>query len=204
MAMIELRAQSRTIRGKRVKQLRAEGWIPAALFGAKIQPQAIKVEEAALSKTLKQAGSTTLMNLFLDEEPSPRVVLVRDVQRDVLTGRLKHVDFYQVQLDQKIRTMMALEIVGESPLVRSGSAVLVPILSHVEVECLPADLVHAIPVDVSGLQHMDDSITVGDLPLPPGVTILTDPEDTVVSLVPPRAAVVEEAEAVAGEVEAGE
>jgi large subunit ribosomal protein L25 len=106
------------------------------------------------------------------------------------------VDFYQVQLDRKVRTSPPLEIVGESPLVKTGKAVLVQVLSHVEVECLPSELIHSIPVDISGLQSLDDSIAIGDLPLPPGVTIHADPNDIVISLVPPRAALIEEEEEV--------
>jgi large subunit ribosomal protein L25 len=203
MENIELRASSRTIQGKQVKQLRAEGWVPAVLFGARIQSQSIQVEETALAKTLRQAGSTTLVNLFVDDDTKPHIVLAREIQRDILTGRLRHVDFYQVQLDHKIKTMPALEVVGESPLVKSGSAVLVQILTHVEIECLPGDLIHSIPVDVSVLRRLDDSITVGDLPVPPGVTILIDPSDTVMSVVPPRAAIEEAAEEEIAELEMG-
>jgi large subunit ribosomal protein L25 len=194
MERIELQAESRKIVGKQVKQLRRQGWVPAVLFGARIKSRSIQVEEPALSKALQQAGSTTLINLFLDSGARPHIVLAREIQRDILTGRLRHVDFYQVQLDQKIKTTPALEIMGESPLVKSGSAVLVQILSHVEVECLPTDLIHSIPVDISVLKRLDDSISVGDLPVPHGVTILTDPDDTVASVVPPRVAIEEEVE----------
>jgi large subunit ribosomal protein L25 len=194
MENIELRSQSRTVQGKQVKQLRAQGLIPAVVFGADLPPRSIQVEERALSKTLQQAGSTTLINLFVDDETEPHVVLAHEIQWNALTSQLRHVDFYQVRLDRKVRTAPPLEIVGESPLVKTGRAVLVQVLSHVEVECLPSELIHSIRVDVSGLQGLDDSITIGDLPLPPGVTIHADPDDIVVSLVPPRAALVTEEE----------
>jgi large subunit ribosomal protein L25 len=199
MENIELRSQSRTVQGKQVKQLRARGWIPAVVFGADLPSRSIQVEERALSKTLQQAGSTTLINLFVDDETEPHVVLAHAIQWNTLTSQLRHVDFYQVQLDRKVRTTPPLEIVGESPLVKTGRAVLVQVLSHVEVECLPSELIHSIRVDVSGLQDLDDSITIGDLPLPPGVTIHADPDDIVVSLVPPRAALVTEEEEEAAE-----
>jgi large subunit ribosomal protein L25 len=73
--------------------------------------------------------------------------------------------------------------------------VLVQILNHIEVECLPTDLISSIPVDISVLKKLDDSITVADLSVPPGITILADPGDTVASVVPPRATLEEEAEA---------
>ncbi len=194
MDNMELQAQSREIHGKQVKRLRADGWVPAVLFGAQIASRSIQVEELSLSKTLKQAGSTTLINLFVDDESQPHIVIAREIQRDILTSRLQHVDFYQVQLDHKIRTSPALELIGESPLVKSGDAVLVHILNNVEVECLPGDLINSIPVDVSVLERMDDSITIADLPVPDTITILADPTDVVVSVVPPRAAFEEEVE----------
>jgi len=194
MGNVNLEAKSREIVGKKVKRLRNDGWIPAVLFGAKQASTPVQVEERELDRALGQAGSTALIDLQLDSEREPHLVLVRDIQRDVLTSRLQHVDFYQVQLDQKVKTLPALNIVGEAPVLEAGGAVLVQILNHVEVECLPTDLIDYIDVDVSGLETLDDSVTVGDLHVPSGVTIMADPGDIVVSVVVPRAAFLEEEE----------
>jgi len=194
MERIELKAQTRTVTGKKVKRLREQHWIPAVIYGPDTPSQGIQIEEHELSRVMQQAGSTTLIYLGIDDISNPNVVLARDIQRDILTNRLQHVDFYQVRLTEKVRTSPRLEIVGESPLVKSGAAVLVQILNQVEVECLPTDLINSIPVDVSVLEHLDDSISISDLVVPPGVTILADPDDTVASVVPPRAALAEEAE----------
>jgi large subunit ribosomal protein L25 len=188
MERVELQAASRTITGKKVKQLRNEGWVPAIMFGAEIESKSLQIEEKPLTKALEHAGTTALINLYLDEKPQPHVVLAREIQCEILSGRVQHVDFYQVQMGHKIKTTPALITQGESPLVKSGGAVLVQILTHVEVECLPGDLIDAIHIDISVLKRLDDSITVGDLQVPPGVTIITDPSDTVISIVPPRAA----------------
>jgi large subunit ribosomal protein L25 len=193
MERVELKAQSRTLTGKKVKRLRQQRWIPAVVYGPDTPSKGIQIEERALSKALQQAGSTALIDLHIDDKGKPSIVLARDIQRDILTSRFQHVDFYQVRLTEKVRTSPALEIVGESPLVNSGAAVLVQILNQVEVECLPTDLISSIPVDVSVLEHLDDSISIRDLPVPPGITIMADPDDTVASVVPPRAALAEEA-----------
>lgn len=194
MGNVKLEAKSREVVGKKVKRLRWEGWIPAVLFGAKQVSTPVQVEERELDRALGHAGSTALIDLHLDSERKPHLVLVRDIQRDVLTSRLQHVDFYQVQLDQKVKTSPALNIIGEAPVIEAGGAVLVQILNQVEVECLPTDLIDSIDVDVSGLKTLDDSVTIGDLPVPSGVTILADPGDVVVSVVVPRAAFLEEEE----------
>jgi large subunit ribosomal protein L25 len=211
MKSIELKTSSRQILGKKVKRLRADGLIPAVLFGAKVPTTHIQVDERDLSKALQDAGATSLISLYIDDEPEPHVVLAREIQRDILTSRLQHVDFYQVQLDRKVKTMPALEIVGQSPLVEEGAAVLVQVLTQLEVECLPTDLINSIQVDITPLQTLNDSITIGDLDVPPGVSILADPGDVVASVVPPRAALEEVEpeeelleEMMLGEVELGE
>lgn len=194
MANVKLEAKNREIVGKKVKRLRAEGWIPAVLFGAKQASTPVQVEERELGRALREAGSTALIDLFVEQEGDPHIVLVRDIQRDVLTSRLQHVDFYQVQLDVKVKTSPALNIVGTAPIVEEGEAVLVQILNQIEVECLPTDLIDSIDVDVSSLEKLDDTVTIGDLPVPPGVTVMADPGDVVVSVVVPRAAFLDEEE----------
>lgn len=189
MEHAKLNSSRRTVLGKQVKRLRREGWIPAVLFGAKQDATPIQVQERELDTVMREAGSTALIDLFVDEERLPHTVLARDIQRDILTSRLRHVDFYQVQLDRKVRTSPVLELVGEAPAVRHGGAILVQVLSHIEVECLPGDLIDSITVDISSLETINDSITVADLPVPPGVTLMADPTEAVVSVVLPRAAV---------------
>jgi large subunit ribosomal protein L25 len=199
MERVELEAHQRTVQGKKVKKLRAQEWIPAVMYGPDIEPKALQVPERALVKAMQQAGTTSLIDVQIDGEADPFVVLARDVQRDILTGRLQHVDFYQVRLTEKVKTSPRLEIVGESPLIESGRGVLVQILNQLEVECLPTDLISSIPVDISALQSLEDSINIEDLPIPEGVTVLADPTDTVASVVPPRVA--EELEEVEAEIE---
>ena len=194
MEHLELRCQARMTRGKQVKRLRAEGWIPAVVYGADMPTKSIQVQERSLFTTLKEAGSTTLINLFVEDESEPHIVLAREIQRDIITGQLVHVDFYQVRLTEMVKTMPRLEFLGESPLAKQGDAVLIYGMTEIEVECLPTDLINSIPVDVSVLERMDDNILVSDLPVPPGVTVLADPGDVVASVVPTRMVIEEEVE----------
>jgi large subunit ribosomal protein L25 len=194
METVALRSETRTVHGKKVKRLRAVELVPAIVYGPDLAGKPIQVDERNLFKTLQQTGSTTLINLFVDEEPKPYVVLPREIQRDPLTSKVQHVDFYEVRLTEMVRTAPRLEIVGESPVVKSGLAVLIHAMNEVEVECLPTDLIHSIPVDISVLITMDDNVLVGDLPVPAGVTIMADPEDVVVSVVPVRVAFDEDLE----------
>jgi large subunit ribosomal protein L25 len=191
MERVALQSFSRTVAGKQVKKLRAEGLVPAVIFGPDSPSKMIQAPERAVDKTLRQAGSM-LINLSVDQEAQPRAVLVREIQRHPITGRLQHVDFYQVRMTDKVRTSIPLHFVGHSPLVEAGDVLLNPQISHLEVECLPNDLQDHIEVDVSGLVSIHDSILIGDLVLPPGITALDKADDVVVSLQHVR--VVEEVE----------
>ena len=200
MERVELQSSSRTVEGKQVKKLRNEGLIPAVIFGPDTPAKMIQAPERAVDKALRQAGSM-LINLFIDQEAQPRAVLVRAVQRHPLTSRLQHVDFYQVRMTEKVKTSIPIHFVGESPLVESGEVLLNPQMSQLEVECLPGDLQDQIVVDISSLVSIRDSILVGDLALPPGITALDDLDNVVVSLQHLRAAEEIEVEAeVPGEV----
>jgi len=194
MERSELQSASRTVEGKQVKKLRAEGLIPAVVFGPDTPSKLIQAPERALDKTLRQAGSM-LINLFVDQEAQPRAVLAREIQRNPITGRILHVDFYQVRMTEKVKTSIPIHFVGQPPMVGSGDALLNPQISALAVECLPNDLQDHITVDVSGLIDMHDNILVGDLVLPPGIVALDKPDDVVVSLQHLRA--VEEVEVVA-------
>lgn len=191
MDRVEVRSDSRTIAGKQVKKLRAEGLVPAVMFGPDTVAVSIQVAERALAKALSQAGSA-LINLYIDGGTQPHAVLVRDVQRNTLTGRLQHVDFYEVRLTEKLRTTIPLLFTGQSPLIVAEDALLNRRLEEVEVECLPADLPEHIVIDISALQSMNDEIRVSDLIVPAGVTLVEDANAVVASLQSGRASMQEE------------
>jgi len=197
MARVEVRAESRTVHGKQVKQLRSGEWIPAVLYGPDTPARSIQTPERPLLKALQKAGETALIDLYIDDEPTPNVVLSREVQHNAINGRLIHVDFFQVRLTEKVKTSPHLRFLGESPVAKSGQGVLLHNMTEIEVECLPTDLISAIEVDVSVLQNLGDSILVKHLVVPAGVTILADPDDAVASVVPLRAVKTEEEEGAA-------
>ena len=196
MERVELRSETRTIHGKKVKSLRAENLIPAVVYGPDMASQSIQIDERGLFRVMQEAGSTALINLFIDDASEPRLVLAREIQRDSLSGRTMHVDFYEVRLTEMVRTMPRLDFVGEPPAVKAGIGVMIQAMTSVEVECLPTELISSIEVDVSVLETLEDNILISDLPVPDSVTIMADPGDVVVSVVPMRVAEVEEEEEV--------
>ncbi len=195
MKQVELRAESRQVTGKKVKHLRTQALVPAVVYGPDTPVTQIQANERDLARVLAQAGETALIHVFIDNEPNPTMVLARDVQRDVLSGNLLHVDFYQVRLTETVRTTPRLELVGEAPVLQTENAVVIHNMTSIEIECLPTDLIDSIQVDLSGLTSLEHSIYVRDLPVPSGVNVLADPEDVVVAVVASRAFEEEEEEA---------
>jgi len=180
--IITLQVSPRTVVGKKVKQIRNDGWVPLVLYGPEFEP---KIYQAAISETndvLKMSGLTSLITLQIEGQKKSERALVRDVQRDVLTDELVHVDLYRVSMTQKISTEIPIKHVGESPLVVQGEAMLLTIMDRIEIECLADDLLSSLEIDLSALEDMDDVLLVKDLQVPEGVTLMAEEDDVVARL----------------------
>jgi large subunit ribosomal protein L25 len=171
-------AEPRTILGKKVKQLRRNGLIPANIYGHNVDSTPVSVAVAEFLRVYKQAGETGLIDLSIGKEIT-RPVLVHAMLEDPASGALLHVDFYQVNLKEKLITAVPIEFVGESPIVKTKGGILLELLQEVEVECLPTEIPHSFAVDISGLTEVDQGIHVKDLPLPAGVEMQTDGDELV-------------------------
>ena len=203
MEQVEVMASPRTAMKKQVRALRRQGLVPLVVYGNKIAPVNLETGEFDLRRAIVRAGGQ-LIALKVKGEGKSRMVLVREVQRDRIAERLLHVDFYEVDMTEKVHVDVQLELVGESRLVRSGQANLLHVLNEVEIECLPADIVQFIPVDLSRLAELDDSLYVRDLPVPETVKVLTPGDELVAKLQPIVEEPEEEEEEVAPAVEPGE
>lgn len=191
MEQLELAAERRSIIGKRVSQLRREGFIPAILYGHRTAPIPLKIKERELRHALAQTGGHQLISLRIEGDNTPRKALAHEVQRDVITGALLHIDLYQVIMTEKLTAEIPLVFVGEAPALTTGErAILLEGLNRVRAECLPDDLIQSIEVDVGGLEKIGQAIYVKDLKVPSGIEVLTDEEKVVAEIV--RAAPIEE------------
>lgn len=178
MEQIELKVEKRTLVGKKVKSLRREGVIPAVLYGPKTEPIPIQCDGRELQHVLARAGGTNLIAVRIGDAGKPKMALARQVQRDAITDRLYHVDFYQVVMTEKVTAEVNIIFIGEPPAVQQKDFMLLQGADSVEIECLPGDLIHSIEVDLSNLE-IDDAIYVKDLQVPDNVTILTDGDELV-------------------------
>ena len=180
MERFELAVQMRNVVGKQLRRLRREGLIPAVIYGQDIEALPIQIDQYELRPALAEVGLSRLITLVVDDGATSHTALIREVQRDVLTDNILHVDFFQVQMLEKISTTIPLRLIGESQAVTQEAGVLLQGVVEVEIECLPGDLVDAIEVDISSLTELEQEITVADLVYPPGVEVLADPREMVV------------------------
>jgi large subunit ribosomal protein L25 len=180
-----LAASPRVHAGRKTYHLRNEGFIPAVVYGAGIEPKNIQVDRALFTRLFKTAGESTLVELAL-EGGAPLHVLIQDVQLDPLRDEFTHADFRVVDMTKKTEAEVKLHFVGEAPAVKALGGTLVRTVEEVRVEALPKDLVSFIEVDLSKLVTFEDAIHLKDLSIPAGVEFLDDMEQTVAIVAAPR------------------
>ncbi len=178
--MLDLAVQKRN-KGEKVQSVRKGGAIPGVLYGPKVKPAILKVNEKEFKKVYEEAGESSLIQLGSADGSTP--VLIRAIQRDPLRGEIIHVDFYQPPLDEKTEVRVPLVFEGEVPAVRDLGGTLLKNIQEVDVRALPQHLPHEIVVDVSGLTTFEDKIVISDLAHDTHVEILRDPEEVVAQVV---------------------
>lgn len=193
---LTVEAQPRQVEGKKVRQLRRQGIIPANLFGRGQDSRAIQVTALEVKRILAQHAGAKILRLQVSGAAD--TVLIRHIQREPKTGAIQHIDFMHVDMTEKMHARVLVTLVGDAPAVKQHGGVLLHVLDSVEVECLPGNLPEALTLDVSGLDELDSSLHVRDLIAPTGVQILSDGDEVVAKIEKPRI-LVEETPAAATE-----
>ncbi len=137
-------------------------------------------------------GETSLVNLAVKGEKEKRPVLLKNPQYDPITDKLLHLDFHQVDLSQKVTAEVPVELIGKSPAAESGEGVLVQLVDELEVEALPTELPEKFIVDVSGLEKVDDAVTISDLEKYSKEVEIKTEEDQILAKIEPLLEEVEE------------
>jgi large subunit ribosomal protein L25 len=209
---LELTLASREAHGKANKRLRRDGIVPGIVFGKGEESTPVQVDAKAFETLYRSAGRTSVVNMHLPGRSGITSGIIKSVQRNPLSGRAIHVDFFLVNLKQEMEIDVPLVFTGEAPAVEETGGTLLHNLSSVHVKALPNDIPHEVVVDVSVLHSLDVAIHVRDLSLNRDlVHVLTDGDTLVATVVPPRmeeepepVLTDEELEAAAAEGEEGE
>ncbi len=184
--------------GSKPKALRRQGLIPAALYGHKgAESISLTLDEKVAKKLVKDA----VINNTLIRVKTPGwsgKALLRDVQTHPWKGALYHLSFFSVAAQDSLEVNVPLHFTGEAPGITEGGS-LDTSLTELQVQCAPDSIPESIEIDVSQM-NIGDTLYIRDLVLPAGITVLSEPEQVAVSVLPPQ--LIAEPEEVAEEVEA--
>ncbi len=188
MDMVQLSTATRDTTMTSRKARRA-GNVPCVVYGNKTENLSFQCEVVALTKAYTKAGESTLVELDVGGKKLP--VLFHDVAFDPMTDNISHVDFYAVDMNKEVEADVAIVFEGESLAVKEG-AILVTALDSITVRCLPKNLPHHLAVDLSKLAEMGSQLTVADIVIPTGVTLLAETDAVIAVAQEPREEEVEE------------
>lgn len=169
-----------TLRQEKVRDLKEN--IPAIIYGSGTENQQLVVNRIQFEKVFTQSGESGLISLKL-EDGKEFPVIVKDIQTDAMKGRIIHIDFFKVNMDKTVIAEATVHFTGEAPAIKNHGGVVVEHISHLEIECLPKDLIKSIEIDLSHLENIGDAIHVGDIVLPKGVTSKHLPTDVIVNVI---------------------
>jgi len=185
MEEIALKVEPRDGRGKGPsRRLRRDGKVPGVFYGPKSAAVALAIDgKEFTTRVANLEGSHLIRFDSARTELRQKVALMREVQTHPVSGAILHVDFYEVDLTQRLQVTVPLHFVGK-PVGAADGGILQPVIREIEVECLPTDIPQFIEVDVSHLA-IHDAVHLAELQLPPNVTPIFETNDAVVTVLPP-------------------
>ncbi|TMD88199.1 MAG: 50S ribosomal protein L25 [Chloroflexi bacterium] len=188
---MQLNASTRELLGKRTRRLHRQGKLAAVVYGHNATPTPLVLDRLEFQKVFVKSGRTHLVDLQVDGERAAKV-LVREIQTHPRRLGPIHVDFYAVNLEEKITVEVPVHLTGESAAVKRGDGDILQPIHALRVECLPGNIPEAFEVDLGPLEEIESELRVSDISVPKGVTVLVDPEELVVKIVHKRELKVEE------------
>ena len=191
MDVQSVKLSPRSVIGKKVKQLRRQGVVPVHMYGVGIDSQPLQMEAGLLRKLLPQVGTNVPVSIEIEGGDGENICFVREVQRHPVTEAVLHVDFMRVDVSQTIRAEVPLVLIGNAPAVRQGGTLLQP-LQRLLVEALPMNMPESLEVDVADLDDFEKAVYVSSIEVGADVTVITESEEMIARVIPPRVEVEEE------------
>ncbi len=181
--MTDFKLKAQTREGKASKT-RAMNQIPGIIYGHGVTNMPIAFDTADFRKLFKNAGTSNLIEVEVDDKKYK--TLIQDLQVHPVTSDVMHVDFFKVNMKEKIHAEIPLSFVGDSAAVINLEGSLITPIDAIEVECLPGDLVSEIEVDISVLDEFGKDIRISDIKVPAGIEVLSEAEEVVAFVQEPR------------------
>lgn len=165
---INLKLDTREQQGKKVTRLREEGFVPGVVYGQGFEPVLVQSEYGVIDKVVREAGKHTPVHITIGDKQ--RITLIKDIDRDPVKSRLRHVSFHAVKANEVVHAEVPIRLIdeGESDAEKAGLIVLQD-LDIIEIKAKPASLPEALEISIAGLKTDEDKITLADITLPEGV-----------------------------------
>lgn len=170
--MEKISLQKRDLKGKKSKRLLKDGILPAVLYNAKGESDNVQLSYSDAKKLLNQVTLTTILDINIDGKD--KKAIVKDIDRDPKLGDVRHISFFEVDETKPMVFDIPFELEGISPAVKNNLGVLIHILPSLEVRCKVNDLVPSIKIDISSLEYPGQSISVSDIKLPDGISLINE------------------------------
>ena len=185
MSELTIEVSRREHQGKnKNRQLRAQGMVPAVVYGGQRDSVPIQVERRKIEEMLRNSESDNPVFLLKLGEKS-RHAMIREMQTNSVTGQMLHLDFQRVLMDQVVRVTVPIELQGVAYGVKNESGIVDFVTREIEVECLPGNIPNSIEIDITAL-HVGQHLEVHQLDLPDGVEVQEEPQRVLVSIAAPR------------------
>ncbi len=181
--MTEFKIEAK-LREETPQKTRQDGFIPAIVYGNNVDNIKVAVPKIDFMRLYREAGESNLIDLSIDGKSIK--TLINDIQHHVVNGQIQHIDFFKVNMKEKLHTAIPLSYIGESPAVVNLDGTLITTKDEVEVECLPSDLISEIEVDITVLDDFEKNLKISDIKVPAGIEILEDPELVIAHVQEPR------------------
>lgn len=190
--MLILNAEKRETFGKKLKEERKHGRMPAVIYGRGKKTIPLFLDLKTFSKIWKEAGKSTILRLKNSDNNFEENVLIQQVDWDPVRDTPIHADFYAVDMDKPITAAISLVFTGESSAEKNLGGVLIKVMHELEAEALPKDLPKNLKVDISVLKNFGDQIAIKDIKLPKGVKLAAEPEEIVALISEAQGEIIEE------------
>lgn len=191
----ELAVIPRTVVGKATRHLRKAGMVPANIYGHKEASQAVQIEAQTFERLRREHGLRNIISLRIPGKSGIQTVLVRHIQYNPVSGKILHVDFSRVGMEEQIEMKIPLHFVGEAPAVKLHGGVLLHLMETLPVGCKAADILESIDVDLSSMTDIESTLHASDVKLPAGYKLAIDGDEPIAKIAAPRSGT-SEAEAV--------
>jgi len=165
---INLNLDVRTLQGKKVRQLRKDGIVPAVVYGPGLEPMNVQAAQNVIDKVIREAGKHTPVHLTIGTKKE--IAMIKDVETDPVKGLTQHVAFHAVKQNEPVNAEVPIRLIneGESEAEKAGLIVL-QALDRIEVRALPLHLPEALEISIAHLKEAGEQITLGDITLPKDV-----------------------------------